>query len=316
MNKKIILSLVTIVAVSAIAIGGTVAYFSDTEVSTGNTFTAGTIDLAVESENPWEANGQYVFANLEPSDSEDINVTLNNVGTNDVVIWKKVKVTSESNNLQSEPECNAEGGVWSGTECSSSTINDLSTQLVYSMKIGGSDNIKKAWDVRVSDVNDLWIPVGRLNAGASVTVDQNYYFSELAGNAYQGDQIVIDITFYAEQLNAPGPSHTTRGVVLENKDAAGDWAPIVGDGTWGILTWDEVGNYTGKAWGMNSGTYKLVYWNDPTEVSIGSIQTGIDLTFAGTYAGFNNPDAKYWVRPNVWTSSSDVNSLFEANLAD
>ncbi len=34
-----------IAAVAAIAVGGTIAYFSDTETSTGNTFTAGSVDL-------------------------------------------------------------------------------------------------------------------------------------------------------------------------------------------------------------------------------------------------------------------------------
>ena len=49
MNKKILISLCVIGAVAAIAIGGTIAYFSDTETSTGNTFTAGSIDLTVDS---------------------------------------------------------------------------------------------------------------------------------------------------------------------------------------------------------------------------------------------------------------------------
>ncbi|MDD5433725.1 MAG: TasA family protein [Candidatus Pacebacteria bacterium] len=50
MNKKIIISLAIIGIVGAIAVGGTVAYFTDTETSTGNTFTAGTLDLKVDSE--------------------------------------------------------------------------------------------------------------------------------------------------------------------------------------------------------------------------------------------------------------------------
>ncbi len=43
--KKIVISLVVIGVVGVVAIGGTIAYFSDTETSTGNTFTAGTLDL-------------------------------------------------------------------------------------------------------------------------------------------------------------------------------------------------------------------------------------------------------------------------------
>jgi len=48
MNKKIIISLTVIGIVAAIAIGGTIAYFNDTETSSGNIFTAGSIDLKVD----------------------------------------------------------------------------------------------------------------------------------------------------------------------------------------------------------------------------------------------------------------------------
>ncbi len=47
-KKKIIVSLSVIAAVAAIVVGGTIAYFSDTETSTGNIFTAGTIDLKID----------------------------------------------------------------------------------------------------------------------------------------------------------------------------------------------------------------------------------------------------------------------------
>jgi len=49
MSKKLILSLSIIGIVAAIAVGGTIAYFNDTETSTGNIFTAGSIDLTIDS---------------------------------------------------------------------------------------------------------------------------------------------------------------------------------------------------------------------------------------------------------------------------
>ncbi len=60
--KKIILSLAIVGIVGAVAIGGTIAYFSDTETSTGNTFTAGTLDLKTYT-NDW-ANPIYVDSPL------------------------------------------------------------------------------------------------------------------------------------------------------------------------------------------------------------------------------------------------------------
>jgi len=48
--SRILVSLAIIGVVSAIVIGGTISYFSDTETSSGNTFTAGSIDLKVDNE--------------------------------------------------------------------------------------------------------------------------------------------------------------------------------------------------------------------------------------------------------------------------
>lgn len=47
--KKIVFSLAMIVAVGAAVVGATGAFFTDTETSTGNTFTAGALDLKVDS---------------------------------------------------------------------------------------------------------------------------------------------------------------------------------------------------------------------------------------------------------------------------
>ena len=56
MNKKILISLSVVVVVAAVAVGATTAFFSDTETSTGNTFTAGAIDLTVDSEQHYNGN--------------------------------------------------------------------------------------------------------------------------------------------------------------------------------------------------------------------------------------------------------------------
>ncbi len=47
--KKILLSLAIVLVVATAVAGGTLSFFSDTETSTGNTFTAGAVDLTVDS---------------------------------------------------------------------------------------------------------------------------------------------------------------------------------------------------------------------------------------------------------------------------
>lgn len=71
--NKIIKSLSVVAFVAAIAIAATGAYFSDTETSTGNTFTAGSIDLKVDSDCHYytmDENGQYVDRAVQNSGTD------------------------------------------------------------------------------------------------------------------------------------------------------------------------------------------------------------------------------------------------------
>ncbi len=54
--KRIITSMLTIVAAVALVAGGTGAFFGDTERSSGNTFAAGTLDLKVDNESYYNGN--------------------------------------------------------------------------------------------------------------------------------------------------------------------------------------------------------------------------------------------------------------------
>ena len=74
--KKILLSLSMIAVVGVVVAGATGAFFSDTETSTGNTFTAGAIDLGVD-------NTSYYNGELSPSTSWGLNFDLDTVCTFD-----------------------------------------------------------------------------------------------------------------------------------------------------------------------------------------------------------------------------------------
>jgi len=70
--KKIVTSIGMIVFAAAVVAGGTGAFFSDTETSTGNVFTAGAIDLKVDSEAHY--NGSICQVDTQDYD-DDENVT-------------------------------------------------------------------------------------------------------------------------------------------------------------------------------------------------------------------------------------------------
>jgi len=77
--KKILISLMAIALVIGLVGAGTMAYFNDTETSSGNTFTAGTLDLTVDGAND-PLPVKFNLTDLAPGSSGTITYTLNNVG--------------------------------------------------------------------------------------------------------------------------------------------------------------------------------------------------------------------------------------------
>src|SRR3989338_1307472 len=121
--KKIITSLSVIVAVSAIAIGATNAFLSDTETSSGNTFAAGAIDLKIDNESYYNGvlneltswfpaadlpNGKlfFNFQDLKPDDEGEDTISLH-VNDNDAYLCMDMTLTSNDDKSSNEPELEA-----------------------------------------------------------------------------------------------------------------------------------------------------------------------------------------------------------------
>ncbi len=151
MSKKIIISLSVIGITAAIAIGGTVAYFSDTETSTGNTFTAGAIDLTIDnesyvtdesgvlvysSETSWildDLDGQlfFNFSDLKPGDVGEDTISLH-VDNNDAWACMNVNITATPENDITEPESEVDD---QGVE------GELQDELYFAFWADDGDNV-------------------------------------------------------------------------------------------------------------------------------------------------------------------------------
>ena len=116
--KKIILSLSIIGAVTAIIVGGSVAYFSDTATSTSNSFHSGTLDLKLSdasgSTYSDSITGTFDVSDMAPGVTETTGtVRLKNTGS---VSASHVNITSVVNTPSddgiNEPECKAYNGEW------------------------------------------------------------------------------------------------------------------------------------------------------------------------------------------------------------
>src|SRR3989344_7704884 len=115
-NSRILLSIAAIVTAVAIVSVATFAFFSDTETSEGNNFTAGRLDLLVNGQNDPEAI--VFFEDLKPGDDyiqeKDLFVDFNPAN-----VWLHLKGPDEQTSYdpvsaqgnQTEPEILEENGV-------------------------------------------------------------------------------------------------------------------------------------------------------------------------------------------------------------
>ena len=329
MNKKILMSFGVIAIVAAIAIGGTIAYFSDTETSKGNTFTAGVIDISIDDQNPW--TGRWDIKDMKPCETGYIKFNIQNPGNNPVNVWKTIKNITTDEGVMTEPECVAEGGTWVdyGDHCTGETPqSNLYDVMNYdlSVRVPILENSDGGWwqtiykdsdNKTVGEINGTRIFLGMIPAGKNMTVTQSYHLIPATDNWAQADTMTFDIEIYAEQL--------TGSLVLENKSGAPDWQIKGTDTMKGTLTYNLTSpkfDYTFEAKGLKTNTnYRLIYYADPWPgsnpgaliasfttdgsgnigVTTGSIDLGMDLPAP---ADANSPaGAKIWL-----VTASDYNS--------
>jgi len=198
--RKILLSLITIVVVSAAVIKGTQALFSDTETSTGNTFAASTLDLTVDSTTNGQNTVKFTVANMKPTDTQTGIYTLNNIGSlAGYLDLESISVTNNENTWL-EPEIQA-GDVTDGIgelqdlvdlkvfiDANGNGVLDGAETYIYNGKAG---SIAANYDV-----NQL------IGAGATtyLTVIADWP-SQTNDNRAMGDDMTINMTFELGQTS-------------------------------------------------------------------------------------------------------------------
>lgn len=352
--KRILLSIMTIALVSGGAYGATQAFFSDTEKNEGNTFSTGTIDIAIDDQNPWKRSG-FALPDMKPSQTDYINFVVHNVGTNPVNLFKILKnyKPDDPNGTVSEPECSAESGQWDGRICSDRTaVSDIETQINYDMKVELYKNDPKGggqpvwWEtiymdsdnVKLSTLKDNPMYLGMVPVGWYLKVRQSYHMIDTGNpdqNKYQSDGLSFDIALDAEQLGV-------KALRLENKEQVqygGYSHTILGDGKYADLTYkvkDSQFAYTLKVYGMADGDYTLIKYDDPLNgtdpwpspnslaLANVSVSSGTGMVTGSIELNQSLSNSKLWLVKATYSPGSltgnltwdPTNTLFETGLMD
>lgn len=191
---RILLSLITIASVAALGFAATQAFFSDTEKSSANTFTAGRLDLKINGRDNPEAI--INISDLKPGDNQIVNKTLF-IDNNPAKVYLHLKDLEASQGAQTEPEELEENG---------EPKSDLENYLTYDLLIGENALIALSDSILLSDVVSCWIPLGEILGATDVILQQSFHFDASVTNWAQGDTLTFTEEFYAVQShNNPNP---------------------------------------------------------------------------------------------------------------
>ena len=290
--KKIILSVAMIAAVAAVAIGATTAFFSDTETSTGNTFTAGAIDLKIDSKCSYNDRqlGQcgewglkdllptgsqfFNFTDVKPGDKGENTISLH-VTNNDawgcvnIIPTKNDDVSSNEPELASPDAINTDS-IFDGELAQNMQFKIWADTCDVLPAIPG-DNIYQACDRLLTQGTGPITPTsyalatpatnnvftGLLNdpLDGSLTryLGVEWSIAPTVGNIIQTDNYQADISFYVEQSrNNPNFTCPPASVQLPNRLTLEN-ETINPDGPWTIIPGDGIGGTL--TWTDNAPTF-------------------------------------------------------------
>lgn len=354
MNKKILISLSVIAVVAVIAIGGTIAYFSDTETSTGNTFMAGTLDLKVDntchyngmvcSENGlWqeEEGGSstyeeligtscactwvekdldgdlfFNFTDIKPGDNGENTISLH-ADYNDAYICAVIDGLTNYENDCSEPE--SEVDLTCGeSESTGEGLGELQNYIHLQIWrdnglpiVGGQpdtfegrcDNIYQVGEtILVEDtiINnnsgawELYSPtLGALKGGTTECIGIAWSVPGETGNIIQGDELVANISFYAEQArNNPN----FQCIAIEPKPTTTVQSSVFNFSSTGWAGWSCPSEYPNIISADTSNCSLPLGISQPAESGVGTYPTYPHYTYT--------PPEEGWVVQNGGTAQS------------
>lgn len=235
MSRKILISLSVIGIVGAIAIGGTVAYFSDTETSKGNTITAGVLDMKIRDQDESYKDGvtaTWTATDVKPGNEYAFLVpfiqlakTYGSIDADHLEIGCDYQVAEENPCIESDTDCFTDehpdemakemlitrcvykedakcvdcltGKRFSGYDPMSGVCvgSVLETRTDWQIEDQNADGKISFYDLKNDELDNL-PPVPNLS---EPKFEMSVKFANDAGNDFQGDQFVLDMIFTLNQ---------------------------------------------------------------------------------------------------------------------
>jgi predicted ribosomally synthesized peptide with SipW-like signal peptide len=313
--KKILMSLFIIAVVGVLITGSVTAWFSDPEVSTGNTFTAGTVDISLDPAGGQDVRTLQGDLELKPCQVGYTCTFIHNDGTNPCEVWKHIaNVENREHGI-----ADAEAKFYADNPGSENWLmsNWIYYDLLAFRLLGYSAEATSVTYDDYGKINGIDVDMTVENGGHWVTWTFNFPIDADPGNGNMGYALVIDLDKDGHPDFQVHNNDGTCSAFPWGTHLYSPWDPAMG-GYNGWHTGDEDWNtlVTDMDWIQASGER---YHNDNTAgiftVSIAKSRLVPQFSWAAHFGAGGFFDygglSKY---PEAWTPWSGDSSDFE--LAD
>jgi predicted ribosomally synthesized peptide with SipW-like signal peptide len=191
-KKKASIAVIVLAMVAVLSSGMIYAYFNDAETSNGNTFTAGTLDLKVNTvDNP---TSTFTVSDVYPGATGSVAVTLTNSGTISGTLTAAIISVTNAPGATPEPEA----------ALPTEDLGELGESMTVSIWVDlDNDGIHEAGEstLYAGTVNDASgsITMGTLAGGASTHLVITYSVPDSVGNEIQADICTFSIQYVLTQ---------------------------------------------------------------------------------------------------------------------
>ena len=189
--------------VGTLAVGGTLAWFTDTETAT-NVVTVGNVDVKIDETGEGEVNedGDGLNYDVMPGKTYEKNVDITNVGSNPAYMKAIITVSSNNENI---PAAIKDGRISLGNLYEGGTWSDVAGGVQYVVYYNDEDN-----DF-IAEKDDVW------------NLFDNFTFPKELGNEFENSTFNINVEVQAIQAdNNPIPADDTVATIFDSITATSD----------------------------------------------------------------------------------------------
>ena len=209
MKKQILLSIIAIGMIAAFLSAGTFAYFTDTETSSDNTFTAGTFaDLKLlDNDEDWGDGVTATWTATDMKPGQEFLFSVKRVGLayySGTVPPDSLEITCDYSVIEESPQTESDTDPETNLHPDAMAKQMIITRFMYdgtdylsSITDFDNDGNKTFHDLKQTPVANLPLPTTPPNGGTFFRLSVK--FSENAGNDFQGDTFDLTMIFTLKQ---------------------------------------------------------------------------------------------------------------------